>query len=396
MTIATQGNTPAQDELLPSVEQTVIKSIEEEIPESERAPEVDVPAPAPKKDEEAPADPRAARLERLAEQAHQNRADEAQAVSEVMVQTTAQPVAEPAPAPERMMKIKVRGEIVELPESEVIARAQKVDAADQYLSEAKDLLREAKDTSRQPNPQPTAQPAPSANQAEKADAIAKAIEIIQTGGDPAEAKALLETELNDRASRAAEHVIDTRASSQRSATYDGDVNAGFTEAATEYADLMANPVGFNTVKSLSGALQAHAIAEYLPTLAPEVQQAFSAAGITPDVLKDGRTYTPDAAAALYKDMLLKGYRLPRPSEVIKVAAKVVSEQMSGTTRPAAPTAEPAPQPALDRTARKEAISQPERTAIPKATVRVPQPRSEPQRAASARQELRASRRRGSA
>lgn len=395
MSTENQGNTPAQDELIPSVEQTAIRPIEGELPESERAPEVETPAPAPKKDEEAPADPRAARLERLAEQAHQNRADEAAAVSEVMV-PVAQPVAEPAPAPERMMKIKVRGEIVELPESEVIARAQKVDAADQYLSEARDMLREAKDAARQPNPQPAAQPAPAATQTEKADAIAKAIEIIQTGGDPVEAKALLETELNDRAARAADQAIDTRAAAQRSANYDNDYDAGFVAAQTEFADVMSGPVGISTVKSLSGALQAHAIAEYLPTLAPEVQQAFSAAGITPDVLKDGRTYTPDAAAALYKDMLLKGYRLPRPSEVIKVAAKVVSDQMSGATRPAAPTAEPAPQPALDRTARKEAIVQPERTAIPKATVRVPQPRSEAQRAVAGRQELRASRRRGSA
>lgn len=384
--MSTEPNTPGQEELPASVEQRTIPQIEESAPAPEPEPVETPPAAVSKKEDETPADPRAARLEALAATAHQNRQEESAAVAEVMAPAVPAPVAEPAPEPERMIKLKIRGEVVELPESEVIARAQKVDAADQYIAEAKDILRDAKATRQQPTPAPEPAPAPSV---EKIDNIAKAIELIQTGGDPAEAKAILDAELSQRATRAAEQVVDGRANDQRSTRYDADYSSGFTEAAGEYQDMLSNTVGQSTVRSLSGALQAHVIAEHLSTLTPEVQQAFSASGITPDALKQ---YSPEDAAALYKDMCLKGYQLPRPSEVIKVAAKTVAEQFGGTK----PNPTPTPQPALDRTARKEAITQPERTAIPKATARAPAPRSEPQRAASARQELRASRRRGSA
>lgn len=392
--MSTEPNTPGQEELPASVEQRTIPTIDEGAPEPELAPEPKEtpPAAVSKKEDDAPADLRAARLEALAATAHQNRQEESAAVAEAMAPAAPAPVAEPAPAPERMIKLKIRGEIVEKPESEVIAMAQKVEAADQYISEAKDLLKEAKDAVRQPAQRQEPAPAPAA--VEKPDAIAKAIELIQTGGDPAEAKAILDTELSERARAAAEQVVDGRSNDQRTQRYDSDYSNGFTEAAGEYQDILSNTVGQSTVRSLSGALQAHVIAEHLTTLAPEVQQAFSATGITPDTLKQ---YSPEDAAALYKDMCLKGYQLPRPSEVIKVAAKTVAEQFGATrSNNPAPTPALAPQPALDRTARKEAINQPERTAIPKPTARAPAPRSEPQRAASARQELRASRRRGSA
>lgn len=388
--MSTEPNTPGQEELPASVEQRTIPTIEEAAPapapEQEEAP----PAAVSKKEDQTPADPRAARLEALAENAHQNRQEESAAVAEVMAPAVPAAPAEPAPAPERMLKLKIRGEIVEVPESEVIARAQKVDAADQYLSEAKDLLKDAKATVRQPAPQPEPAPAP----VEKVDPVARAIELIQTGGDPAEAKAILETELSERATRAAEQVVDGRNTDQRSQRYDADFNFGLAEVATEFEDMMGSPVGQFAVRGLAGSLQAHVIAEHLTTLPPEVQQAFSASGITPDTLKN---YSPEDAGALYKDMMLKGYRLPiRPSDFVKVAAKTVAEKFGTTPPNPAPTPTPAPQPALDRTARKEALNNPERTAIPKPTARVPAPRSEPQRAASARQELRASRRRGSA
>jgi hypothetical protein len=48
------------------------------------------------------------------------------------------------PAEPRKIKLKVNGREVELTEDEVIARAQKVEAADTYLDEAKTLLKEAK------------------------------------------------------------------------------------------------------------------------------------------------------------------------------------------------------------------------------------------------------------
>lgn len=392
--MSTEPGTPtAADELPASVEQRTIPTIDESAPEPEAAPEPkETPSAAvPKKEDDTPADPRAARLESLAATAHQNRQEESAAVAEAMAPP---PAAAPKPEaePERMLKIKVRGEIVELPEFEVIARARKVTAADEYLAEARAIRDEIAGVAREVRRVPADEQPPAPVQ-EKIDNIAKAIELIQTGGDPAEAKAILDTELSERARSAAEQAIDSRSSDQRAQRYDADMTAGFQEAATEHQDLMASPVGQSTVRGLAGSLQAQVIAEHLQTLTPEVQQAFSTAGITPDALK---AYSPEDAGALYKDMLLKGYRLPyRPSEVVKVAAKTVADFYAGAPKPDARPPEQAPQP-LDRTARKEAINQPERTAIPKPTARAPAPRSEPQRAASARQELRASRRRGSA
>lgn len=48
----------------------------------------------------------------------------------------------PAPAP-RMIQLKIRGKVVEMSEDEVIARAQKVEAADSYLEESRKMLEES-------------------------------------------------------------------------------------------------------------------------------------------------------------------------------------------------------------------------------------------------------------
>lgn len=50
----------------------------------------------------------------------------------------------PAPSPKRMITLTIRGKPVEMSEDEVIARAQKVEAADSYLEESRELLQEAK------------------------------------------------------------------------------------------------------------------------------------------------------------------------------------------------------------------------------------------------------------
>lgn len=387
--MSTEPGTTTAQEIPVSDEQHQIPSIEVETPEAIPEAEATPPEPKKEKQEETPSDPRSARLEALAARARDARQEEAEVIEESMIRKPA-PTPE-TPAPERMIKLKVRGEVVELPESEVIARAQKVDAADSYLAEAKNIRDEIAGVARQVK-QPDAPQETKQEAAEKVDRITEAIKVIQAGGDPAEAKAILETELSERAKSAATEVLDTRTADQRASRYDEDYNSGFSEAATEFPDMLDNPVGRFTVRGLAGALQANVIAEHLTALAPEVQQAFAASGITPDALRS--QYSPEDAAALYKDMLLKGYRLPyRPSQIVKVAAQTVAERFGATKPTPAPTPEAAP---LDRTARKEAITQPERTPLPKTTTRQPAPRTEPQRAASARQELRANRRKGSA
>ena len=387
MSTENQASTPA-DELQPLVEQAAIKPIEED-----GAPEavVEEPAAAPaaeKKETDKPVDPRAARMEEIAERNRERVREENEQVAETL--TPADRAAAPAPAaePERMIKLKIRGETVEMPESEVIARAQKNEAADQYMAEARSVLEEAKRTVRQPQPAPIAEPAPAEP---KPDPISKAIEMIQVGGDPAEVRAILRAEIAEEAAAAAQQAIDSRESGSRAARYDADYNSGFAAIETEF-EALKGPVAVNTVRSLTGALQAHVISEFLGSTDEPVRAAFAQAGISAETLPN---YSPDDANALYKDMLLKGYRLPRPSDVVKAAAKTVAEKFSGTTQPA-PEPAPAPQPVLDRAARKDALVQPERTAVPRPTTAKPAPRSEAQRAASARQELRGARRTGAA
>jgi hypothetical protein len=384
--MSTEANTPAE-ELAPVTEQATVRAIEEGAVELEPIAEEPVAPAAPAKPaDEKPVDPRAARMEELAERNRAHSADELEQARETFTQ------AEPVVAPERMIKLKVRGEVVELPESEVIARAQKNDAADQYLTEARDLLAEAKRTVKQPSAVQTPEPAPAPAEP-KADPIAKAVEMIQVGGDPAEVRAILASEIAEQAKQATEQALTSRDSSTRARNYDADYDGGFAEVANaaDTANIMKDAVGFSTVRGLTGSLQAYAIADFLGKAPEHVQSAFAGAGITAETLP---RYTPEDANALYRDMLLKGYHLPRPSDVIKAAAKTVAERFTGNTPPA-----PAPVPAptvLDRSARKDALVQPERTALPRASTAKPAPRSEAQRAASARQELRGARRSGAA
>jgi hypothetical protein len=91
-------------------------------------------------------------------------------------------------------------------------------------------------------------------------------------------------------------------------------------------------------------------------------------------------------------MHLKGFKLPAPAAVIQAAGKTVAERFKVTTQTPAPA--PAT-PVLDRTARKEAIQQPERASIPRTPTGQPAPRTETQRATDARAEMRGTRRAGS-
>jgi hypothetical protein len=69
--------------------------------------------------------------------------------------------AEPEPQQPRKFKIKVNGKELELTEEELIARAQKTEAADEYFNDAKTLLNEAKALKRdlESRPSPAATPA---------------------------------------------------------------------------------------------------------------------------------------------------------------------------------------------------------------------------------------------
>jgi hypothetical protein len=374
------GATQPEDEAL-LLEQTQIQQIEGDgtsAPEIEQEP---APTPAPAKDEqEKPSDPRADRLEQLANRAHENRREEAEAVAEVMVPSVQAEPEPPAPAPERMIKLKVRGEIVELPESEVIARAQKVDAADDYLRESRELLEDAKRTVRQPEPATVQEPKP-----EKVNRIALAMEQLQNGADPSEVEKLLDQEIAERIDGKLTETQQRTEIEQAVSSFDAEVEEGYIAVKTDYPELAKDIVATNVVVSLAGGMEAEVIGRYLDSATPQIKSAFAQAGITAEGV---RRYAPHDAHALFKDMHLKGFPLPPPAAVIRAAGKTVAEWKPGNTPPV-----PAPTPAApNRTARKEAIQQPERASIPRTPPGNPAPQSETSRATAARNELRAARR----
>lgn len=382
------------EELTPLNEQGAVPQIENEDRAPSIAPEPDVIPPEAKTPAaaEAPADPRAARMEQLAESNRARVTGELEQVREVTTEIPPAPAPEPAVVPERMIKLKVRGEVVELPESEVIARAQKVDAADDYLRESRQLLEDAKKVSRA-EPAPAAQPAPAPEP--KVDRIALAIESIQTGADPAEAQRLLDEEIDARAASAAERAVANREIRGQAENFDADFSAGFVAVASEFPELAQNPIATNVVVSMAGGMEGELIAQFLAGTDEPTKSAFAQSGITAEGVK---RYSPQDAHALYRDMYLKGYALQhKPSAIIRAAGKTVAEWRPGNTQPA-PVPQPVtPQPvSIDRSARKDGLQQPERTSIPRAPAGKPAPTTEPQRAAAVREEMRAARRAGAA
>lgn len=391
----TQPGTEGQDDLL--LEQATIS----ELQNTDQRPVIETEQPATKVETETdkPAteqqerlDPRAARLESLAEKRHTEGNEELIAATAAMVDPAA-PAVEAAPA-ERMIKLKVRGEIVELPESEVIAKAQKVDAADSYLEEARGLLTEAKKTRTEPAPAQQ-QPAPKV-EPEKVDRLAAAIEQIQLGADPAEVRALLDTEVTERARTAARETLDEDRTAYRMTNFDNDVDEGYAAVTKDHPDMAGDPIAKTVVVAVAGGMEAALIGNFLKENADDATKAaFAGVNITPETLAG---YSPTDAHALYKDMVLKGYPLHRPSDIIKAAGKTVAERFAGTTtRQPAPQQQqqqPAPKP-VDRTERKQALQQPERQPIPRnpSTGNFVSPKTEKERATDARSEMRADRKR---
>ncbi len=94
------------------------------------------------------------------------------------------PKVAPAPPPQKR-KLKVNGREIELTDEEILERAQKVEAADDYLREAAKLYKEAKTQS---PPQPVAAPAEQEEKVGEDDlALARA---LQVGNEEEAAKAI--------------------------------------------------------------------------------------------------------------------------------------------------------------------------------------------------------------
>lgn len=388
MPIMPDGTT-SEDEIIPSLEQAAITPLASD--SKVVIPDEPVVAPAKVEPEkvEPPADPRAARMEALAEKTRENATEEL-----ALEQETLTPVAErqgaaaaaAAPA-ERMITIKVRGQEVQLPESEVIARAQKTDAADTYLAEARQLYEDAKKVSRgEPAPAKVDPVVPEP----KVDRIAKAVEAIQLGESVDSIRDMLADEIKEQAREVARTVNEEDRGRTRSSNFDADEGAGFAQFQKDHPEVAKDPIAANVIMSVTRSMEAEVIARFLTDAPEAVRNSFASANITADGV---RAYKPDDVHALFKDMHLKGYALHRPSAIIKAAGDTVATRFGATTKAADPVVAATPA-VLDRTTRKAAIQQPIVAAIPRPTAGTPAPKNEAERANQSRAELRAERRAG--
>lgn len=400
MIIDDTGATLPADETLRTEQREIPQIQNEDVRLEAPAEPVIAPVVKPEEAKPEPVDPRAARMEALAENRRVQATEELAREQDTIVAPAAPaaPVVE-KPA-ERMITIKVRGQDVTLPESEVIARAQKVDAADDYLRESRQLLEDAKKTVRgEPvvaKPEPAPQPA-------KVDRIASFIEGIQTGADPAEVKLLLDQEVTDRAKQAARDIINGDRQAATAQGFDSEVDQGYAQLAKDHPTIGSDPITRHTVTSFVGGLEAESIARFLsgkavpdwnfPPADPETIASFARAGITAEGV---RGYTPQDAQALFKDMSLKGYALPKPAAIIQVAGRMVAERFAPATKGADPAPVPKPAPvAVDRSQRKTDLQQPTLAAIPRSpTSGQFVPKTEAERAQASREEIRSARRAG--
>lgn len=149
-----------------------------------------------------------------------------------------------APVEPRKFRIKVRGQDRELTEDELIARAQKVESADDYLAESRRILDEAKarrrvgqsvapsddDVDNTYDGEAEARGGNTGGNTDDIDELAGVIEEIQLG-DPREAAAKIAKVIDDRVRNGA-----------RTVSFEDQVGADFSRSMSEYeAFVKANP-----------------------------------------------------------------------------------------------------------------------------------------------------------
>ena len=413
MTIAeefdTQNNVETEKVVSPNEEQNTVETIQNEdapVQVEDKDDHQDAQTEE-KKSEDKPTDPRAARLEEMAERSSQTRRSESEASkqafepAEVEADTQveqADTATQEATDDDPMVTLKIRGKEVEMPLSEVKARAQKNEAADDYLSEARKVLDEARNIARTPQKD---QGEEQATTEEKINPIMAAIEAIQMGEDPKKAYEALNAGIAEQAQEIANRTISNSEETRLSQRYDEDVNSGLAVATNDYAEVIADPISRAAVDSINVGLQRELITQFLTEKAPApLQDAFAQGGITPQTLKN---FTPQQVSQIYKDMNLRGHALTRPSAVYVTAAKLFSERYAGNTSAADTSKQQQDgedaqlKVSTDRSGRKEAIRNPERTSINRnGSNRQPRPLTESERAAQSRKELAAERRKGKA
>lgn len=398
-------------------------------------PDVDEGAPAPDTDvDDAPKvkeDPRQAKEREIVERANERRKQEQEQSDAALAMP--QKAEEPAPAPKDddyvdlkvrkqpyRMTVKDRNELLRedfddddlaaMPEKEKNRHAQMVMARREYAKELAELKEQVNNAPKGQQAQPVAQPAPEPEPVEKSrlevasEAYKQALEDFEYGKEGARDRlADAQSELfNAQAETAATQQIESRETARREQVFANDIQTGWSEAeriiSEQAPQALADPFVRESMPAYFDAGYRTLIAKAIDDAGPQIQSAFAQNGITPDYLAQARG--PELMH-LYKDMTFKGYKLPRPSEVIRAVAGNVASRLSGNTQPT-PTGEhnspdvngEARTPSVDRSGRKDEIrNQPGRASMPRGQSDTPRKVETPEeRAARVRSEERNKRR----
>lgn len=275
-------------------------------------------------------------------------------------------------------KLKIRGEEREYTEEEITAAAQKALAAENYLDEAKgklgevdELLKSIKNTAQhqgQPGTHPAGQntvqpgerePAPPVDpQHPEDDPLQRAIDLIQYG-DPAEARAVLDQAVEQKATRVATAVVRDTLQADKFKDDAARTAKVLNDFASQHPEIAEDD--FARV-----AIEQQVYKEQVADL--------KALGVDPAKIPT-RTglVTPADIAEAHRWYRTQGYKVRPPQDLLTTAHGKFME-WRGTPKPNGDPVDPNPQPSLpprvqvsvDRDQRRQAIpQQPSRSAAPR-------------------------------
>jgi hypothetical protein len=289
--------------------------------------------------------------------------------------------AEPVPAPK--VRLKVRGQDIDITQEELIAAAQKGLAGDDYLREARtkldevdSLLRDTRNRATHPaqhgthpavhdgvqNGEP--QPAPQVDpQQPEDDPLQKAIEAIQYG-DPADARQLLGDTIQQAAASAAQSTLQAERAKDEVARS----RKVLQEFATQHPELAQDPRARAAMEATVYELQI----EDLKQLGIDPAKLPTRTGLV----------TPSDIAQAHLWYRTQGYRVRSPADLLEKAHKDFQEWRGGAKPNIGedpPAVDPHTQPLpprvevrVDREQRRQAIpAQPSRSAAPPRQGNVP-------------------------
>jgi hypothetical protein len=292
---------------------------------------------------------------------------------------------EPAPveptAPQKV-KVKVRGQEMEITQDELLAHAQKSLAGEDYLEEGRSkvneldkLISQARNKLSQPTGQdgntpppqnsgpqatdPAASPSGDGNPQHPADDITRVIEAIQFG-DPADAHQLLSNTIRKAASESATAVVQA----ERLRDEGARTMKTLEDFKAQHPELAKDPFAKAVIEQRVIELQT---------------EDLKAIGVDPNNLRQGQPVSADDISVAHRYYRSQGLKLRQPGEMLETAKNdFLAWKGTGKEDPNPKPVPPAPprvEVTVDRAARRQAVPQsPNRSATPPAP---PQPAAQP-------------------